>query len=135
MKHPRAASILAMSFGAAALLALISHFFLSKGQAKLSLDGSEKLENIAKHRFENDRGLSPCDGYAWQTLRAARGRLISIGDSNANLIAVVAPTFSEIELVAFGQNYIRAYRFPGQTGFSPPSAEWFSPTPHKLSDL
>src|SRR5690606_16981614 len=44
-------------------------------------------------------------------------------------------TFSEIELVAFGQNYIRAYRFPGQTGFSPPSAEWFSPTPHKLSDL
>src|SRR3546814_17412531 len=58
---------------------------------------------------------------------------MTMGESNADLVVVVASAFSEIELVAFGPDYIRAYRFPGQTGFSPPTSEWFSPAPRKIS--
>ena len=136
MKHPRPVVILVLTLGAATLLAVIGHFAGSVDQElPANLERTRELEAIAKQRFENDRGLTPCDGYGWETVRAARGRLISIGDSNAKSLAVVAPTFSEIELVAFGPDYIRAYRFPGQTGFSPPSSEWFSPVPEKLSDF
>jgi hypothetical protein len=102
----------------------------------MDLVGAEQLDKTAKHRFENGRGLSPCDDYyAYETLRAARNKLVALGDSNSNLIAVVAPTFSEIELIAFGPSYVRAYRFPGQTGSTPPSSEWFSPTPLKISEV
>jgi len=136
MKHPRPVVIIALTLGTAMLLAAVGHFAQSVDQeASARLERTRELEGIAKHRFENLRGLTPCDGYAWETLKAARGRLISIGDSDASSLAVVAPTFSEIELVAFGPDYIRTYRFPGQTGFSPPSAEWFSPVPEQLSNV
>ncbi|WP_162407812.1 hypothetical protein [Pseudoxanthomonas jiangsuensis] len=135
MNKPRAASILVISFVAAALLAVIGHSFLSEGEAKFGAQSYEKLENLAKDRFVNGRGLSPCDGDAWETLRAARGRLISIGDSNVEMVAVVAPTFSDVKVVAFGQNYIRAYRFPWESEAPSHLAGWFSPEPKKLSDI
>jgi len=136
MKHLRAARILALAVGLAASLALISHALVPKNQDPVDLVGAERLDKIAKHRFQSARGLSPCDDYyAHQTLKSARNSLVAIGESNANLIAVVAPTFSEIELIAFGPSYIRTYRFPGQTGFTPPSSEWFSPTPQKIAEV
>ena len=136
MKHLRAPRILALAIGLAASLALIGHALVPKNQDTVNLVGAERLEKIAKHRFESARGLSPCnDYYAYETLKSAGNRLVTIGDSNANPIVVVAPTFSEIELIAFGPGYIRAYRFPGQTGFTPPSSEWFSPTPQKIAEV
>lgn len=136
MTHPRPLVILVLTLGVATLLGTVGHYAVSGGQeASARLENTRELEELAKHRFENGRGLTPCEGYAWETVRAARGRLISMGDSDASSLVVVAPTFSEIKLVAFGPDYIRAYRFPGQTGFSPPSAEWFSPSPEKLSNI
>jgi len=134
MKHLRVTRIFALSVGLAVSLAIVGHALSSKDQDRGETQRADELERVAKHRFENFRGLSPCEGDAWQLLRAARGKLIAIGESDANLIVVIAPTFSEIELVAFGPDYIRTYRFPGQTGFTPPSGDWFSPTPLKVSD-
>ena len=137
MEHLRPARILAIAVGAAAFLAVISHVRLSgQEEDRIDPDAADRLERIAEHHFESARGLSPCqEGDTWLLLQSARNRLVSIGESKANLIVVVAPTFSEIELIAIGPDYIRAYRFPGQTGFTPPSSEWFSPTPLKISDI
>lgn len=119
----------------AVFLAIIGHVLGFDGRERGFLENAEKLERIARYRFENDRGLSPCSGQARQLLDAARSKLMTMGESNADPIVVVASAFSEIELVAFGPDYIRAYRFQGQTGFSPPTSEWFSPVPQKISDV
>src|SRR3546814_696486 len=125
----------ALPISLAAFLAIIGHVLGSDGRNPRYLENAEKLERIARYRFENDRGLSPCSSQARQLLDAARSRLMTMGESNADLVVVVASAFSEIGLVAFGPDYIRAYRFPGQTGFSPPTSEWFSPAPRKISDV
>lgn len=135
MKRPRPIAILALSATLAVFLAIIGHVLGSDKRDRGYLENAEKLERIARYQFENDRGLPPCNGRERQLLDAARSRLMTMGESNADPVVVVASAFSEIEIIAFGPDYIRTYRFPGQTGFSPPTSGWFSPAPQKISDV
>src|SRR3546814_6754240 len=95
MKRPRPIVILALSATLAAFLAIIGHVLGSDGRNPRYLENAEKLERIARYRFENDRGLSPCSSKARQLLDAARSRLMTMGESNADLVVVVASAFSE----------------------------------------
>ena len=82
MKHLRGIRIFTLSVGLAVSLAIVGHTLNSKDQDRGEMHRADELESMAKHRFENFRGLSPCEGDAWQLLRAARGKLIAIGESD-----------------------------------------------------
>src|SRR3546814_18632998 len=75
--------ILALSATLAAFLAIIGHVLGSDGRNPRSLENAEKLERIARYRFENDRGLSPCSSQARPLLDAARSRLMTMGESRS----------------------------------------------------
>src|SRR3546814_16990848 len=113
MKRPRPIVILALSATLAAFLAIIGHVLGADGRNPRYLENAEKLERIARYRFENDRGLSHCSSQARQLLNAERSRLMTMGESNEDLVVVVASHFSDIEIASFGPDYIRDYRFSG----------------------
>lgn len=135
MKPVSPVGVLVMSIGLAACLGFAGYAATLGDGDRSGLMRAYRLEKIAEHRFEHARGLSPCDYRERDLVRAARRSLIAIGESDVHALAVVAPTFSEIEVVAFGSSRIRTYRYAGQTGFDFPSAEWVSPQPVRIADL
>lgn len=135
MERPRPIFIVALSATTLVFLAFIGHIIGSKKQHDREyLDNAAKLEKSASFRFKNDRGLSPCDGYERQIFWAAQRKLIAIGESNADLWVLVEPAFSEPELVVFGADYIRTYRFPGQIDIRLPG-NWISVMPQRISGV
>ena len=115
-------------------LAVAGHLLLSDRNHDPYPDEAEDLAELAADRFENGRGLSPCDRGSHELVFAALDRLVVLGEPAPDLIVVIAPTFSEIEMVVLTSSHVRSYRFPGQTGFTMPSSEWFRPTPELISE-
>ena len=99
------------------------------------LVASGELDARAAARFQDGRGLSPCEGGAHHVVPAALDRLATLGEPTPELTVVIAPTFSDIQVVAFSGLTIRTYRFVGQTGFNAPSAAWFRPDPAVISNV
>ncbi len=134
MERPRPIVILAISIAMLAVLAFIGHIIGSKKQQDQEyLDSAAELDKIASFRFENDRGLSPCDAHERKFFWAAQSKLIAIGESNADLWVLVEPAFSEPELVVFGADYIRTYRIFGQIDFRSPESSLLSATQQRIS--
>jgi hypothetical protein len=88
----------------------------------------------AADRYENFRGLSPCEPWTYDFVVSAQDRLIAAGEPAPDMVVVIAPTFAEVEVVALSSSHLKSYRFGEQTGFDMPSSRWFSGTPTVISD-
>ena len=121
------ASALAIGLSVAGYSAFARH-------APTNYSPTDRLEQVAKERFENGRGLSPCMPEMRDSLKSARSRLQHLGEGDPELLAAVLPTFSGAVLVAFSPKGISSFRFKGQTGFLPPN-EVFSSAPERISTL
>lgn len=74
-------------------------------------------------RFAEARGLSPCryDDRLWTA--AAERKLALAGQPRPRALVLVAPTFSDIHVLAFGPAGLDRYTFPRQTAFGPEFTE------------
>src|SRR5690606_2508195 len=77
------------------------------------------LEDRARHRFAESRGLTPCGNDERRWLSAAERKLALAGYPSPRVIVVAAPTFSDISLLAIGDAALDRYTFPEQTAFGP----------------
>ncbi|HVI25361.1 MAG TPA: hypothetical protein VM576_04100 [Xanthomonadaceae bacterium] len=122
----------------AGCLVLGGHVLMAGDGTRYDHRGAERAERLAQaaaRRFEDGRGLTPCDMPARELMEAAQAKLVVLGESRANPIVIVAPTFSEVKVVAFEPDLIRTYRFPGSSGAAVPSSTWFAGPAQKVGEM
>ncbi len=127
--------ILRIAFFTACLLAgLVAVFnFFHHSPPDAAARERNKLDASAEHRQQHDRGLSPCGREDRELVDSAWSFLRRVGEPVPEVVALTAPTFSEITVTAFRPNSVQTYKLTGHTGFGPPSSEWFSSKPQPVA--
>ncbi|TZF90719.1 hypothetical protein [Cognatilysobacter lacus] len=124
MKRINAASVALLTVSFAAVSGAWMYGQSTRNAPSITIDHFA-LEKLAANRFENGRGLSPCEADEFSRLEAARSELARKGIIDRDVIALVTPTFSGAELLSVSNGHLTVFRYAGETGFMPPD-QWFS---------
>lgn len=129
----RATNILILSSTLIVVVVLVA-LVVFRAQGRRGVD-AEILEARAERRFVAERGLSPCDPHAREVLILAQGKLRREAVAHDGLIAVVAPTFSPLEIIVQTDSGYSAYQVGSENLFAPPASDWFSGELRKVSEV
>ena len=129
----RAKNILILS-STLIVVAVLVALVVFRAQGRRGVD-AEILEARAERRFVAERGLSPCDPHAREVLILAQAKLRREAVAHDGLIAVVAPTFSPLEIIVQTDSGYSAYQVGSENLFAPPASDWFSGELRKISEV
>ena len=98
-------------------------FFLAQDKASdAALAPYKKIDSLeakSSARFIALKGLAPCDPDEKHWVSASARKLVLSGQPSPQALVLVAPTFSDIRILALNSNSLSRYRLVGQTAFGP----------------
>ncbi len=118
MKHLRLPRIAIFSTLLVVVLVVLLHRWGKESEVSSeAIDRIDSLEAKASFRFGVMRGMTPCDANGERWISVA-DRILRLSEQKTpQTLIVVAPTFSDIRVLALNPDEMLRYRFTGQTAF------------------